>query len=133
MLNHKNDRRLVGKKILVAEDSDHMCAYISKVLTFGGATVLEATDGKEAVKIATAEKIDLVLMDIKMPHMDGIEASRIMKEKGVGPILMASSSYSLLTQAAKEPFLAEGYIEKPFSATVLLEEIIKLLSDKIDN
>ncbi|MBE9504199.1 MAG: response regulator [Proteobacteria bacterium] len=110
-----------------------MCAYISKVITFGGATVLEAADGKEAVKIATAEKIDLVLMDIKMPHMDGIEASRIMKEKGVGPILMASSSYSLLTQAAKEPFLAEGYIEKPFSATVLLEEIIKLLSDKIDN
>ena len=100
MLNYKNDRRLVGKKILVAEDSDHMCAYISKVLTFGGATVLEAADGKEAVKIATAEKIDLVLMDIKMPHMDGIEASRIMKEKGVGPILMASSSHNLLAQAA---------------------------------
>jgi len=100
MKTYKDDRRLVGKKVLVVEDSDHMRAYISKVLAYGGATIIEAENGEDAVEAIKKERVDLVLMDISMPTMGGIEASRRIKKSGGGPILMASSNHTLLERAA---------------------------------
>ncbi|MCB2204607.1 response regulator transcription factor [bacterium] len=67
--------------ILIADDNSEMRSFIAEALTEISATVYEATDGPEAVASARWCKPDLILMDIRMPGFDGIEATRrIMKE-----------------------------------------------------
>ena len=66
----------MAKKVLVVEDHEGIRRMMKLILGFRGYEVLEAHDGREAVKMAVAERPDLILMDIGMPVMDGIDATQ---------------------------------------------------------
>jgi two-component system, response regulator PdtaR len=85
--------------------------------------VLEAGDGQTAVDIARAERPDLVILDIKMPVMDGIEAARRISEERIAPVLIltAYSQRDLVEQAAEAGAMA--YLVKPFQKQDLLPAI----------
>jgi response regulator NasT len=104
-----------GKRILIAEDETIIRMDLRETLEAGGYEVCgEARDGVEAVDLAESLEPDLILMDVKMPRLDGIEAARRILERRAVPIVM-------LTAFGQEELVARavdtgvfGYLAKPF-------------------
>jgi two-component system response regulator (stage 0 sporulation protein F) len=81
------------KKILVADDEMAIRLLYSEELKEEGYEVFTASNGREALDIIDKEPLDLVILDIKMPEMDGIEALRQIKEKKPGLPVLLSTAY----------------------------------------
>ena len=118
------------KRILLVEDNPAAMDVMQKELEFLGYGVILAADGQEAIKAANTESPDLIVMDILMPNMDGLEAvSRIRtdpKTKSI-PILAATAK---AMPGDREHCLASGcdeYIAKPFTHKELDAVVKKLL------
>jgi len=118
------------KRILVVEDNKANMYLIRFILSKAGYEVLEAWSGEEGVERAIQEKPDLVIMDIQLPGIDGLEATRrIRKSKIDGKIpIVALTSYAMVGD--REKALAAGctgYIEKPINPETFMAEIEKFL------
>ena len=117
------------KKVLVVDDELNIRTLVKSMLV-NGYTVLEAENGKEAVRIARSQRPDLILMDILMPEMDGYTACSVIKtdqQTEVIPVVFLTAvGYQLNKELAKQVG-AEGYITKPFTAHGLLDTIGKFL------
>jgi signal transduction histidine kinase/CheY-like chemotaxis protein len=113
------DRR---KVVLVAEDDDLNFSLITRFLSGLDLELLRAENGKEAVEICSSAKIDLVLMDIKMPVMDGLTATRIIKEANPDQIIIAQTAYINDREYAIECGCTD-FIAKPFGMIPLLNII----------
>jgi CheY-like chemotaxis protein len=115
--------------ILVAEDEDSSFMLLQMILIHNKFKVLRAVNGLEAVDLCrTREDIDLVLMDIKMPKMDGLSAARIIRDEKPGLPIVAVTAYAL--KGNRENALEAGcndYLNKPVSIDLLLETIHKLI------
>ena len=86
----------MSKKILIVEDNPQNMKVIMMALRPHGYSLLEATDGEEALEIATREKPDFILMDIQLPEMSGIEAMKRIKEKDErGNPIVALTAYAM--------------------------------------
>ena len=124
----KRVNKIEGKKILLAEDSKFMRTIIAKVLTQNGATVIEAADGKEAVKLHKKHRPDLSLMDINMPVLNGLDA--IAQIKKLQPdskfIILSSSSRKDEILCAKN-LNVSSYLVKPVEAYQLIKRISTVL------
>lgn len=115
-------------KILITEDDttirEGICVYLSE---FNYETI-EACDGREALSKFESDKIDLVILDIQIPFINGLDVLRKIRKKSNLPVL-------ILTAFSDEEFkitafsnLADGYIEKPFSLPVLKARIDALIT-----
>lgn len=106
-----------GKIVLIVEDEESNYFLINRMLKRSGLTLLWAKNGKEAIEVCRTREIDVVLMDIRMPIMDGYEAAQeIKKDKKELPII-AQTAYAL--KGEREKSLAAGcdaYISKPIDA-----------------
>ena len=81
-----------GLKIVIADDEALIRLDLREMLTDAGHTVLgEAADGEEAVELAQRLKPDLVIMDVKMPKLDGITAAGIITERHIAPVLLLTA------------------------------------------
>ncbi len=113
------------RKVLIADDELYIRLLLSSALG-RDYTVLEASDGEEAVNIARSQKPDLILMDVMMPKLDGIGACHILKSdidtKAI-PIIMVSVRTDKLDQDFSKEMGADDYITKPFSTQALLDEV----------
>ena len=116
----------MGKTILVVEDALLNIKLIQEILTYRGDTVFEAANGREGIDLAIEKKPDLILMDIQMPVMDGMEATRLIKAKPATrhiPIV-ALTGYAM--DGDKKRMLeagCDGYLSKPFKIKELLQAI----------
>lgn len=114
------------KQILYVEDNFQNKRLVRKILSAQGYSVLEAEDGHTGVNIARAEVPDLILMDINIPGMDGIEATRRIKsapETAHIPVIALTAN---AMRGDRERFLAagcDGYLPKPISTADLLEVV----------
>lgn len=122
---------LAGKTVLLAEDNPTSRHLARTLLQRAGAQVVEATDGREALAVlaAHADSVDVVLMDIEMPVMDGVAAIRFIRS-GNAPGVDADVPIVALTAHAmtgdRERFLAAGanaYLTKPLDAKSLLATV----------
>jgi len=118
------------KKILIVEDNEKNMYLISFILKKNSYEVIEATNGEEGVELAIKERPDLILMDIQLPGIDGLEAiKRIRASKADGEIpIIALTSYAMTGD--KEKALAAGftgYIEKPIVPETFIAEIEKYI------
>ena len=115
-------------KLLITEDDatirEGICAYLSEF----GYEIIEACDGREALSKFESNKIDLMILDIQIPFINGLDVLRKIREKSNLPVL-------ILTAFSDEEFkitafsnLADGYIEKPFSLPVLKARIDALIT-----
>jgi signal transduction histidine kinase len=119
-----NKRRI----ILVAEDNDINFTLIRNFLSKLNVELLRAENGKVAVDLCYATNFDLVLMDIKMPEMDGYTATRLIKENNPEQIIIAQTAYT----NDRETALANGcddFIAKPFGRDQLLSLINAYIYD----
>lgn len=114
--------------ILVVDDDKHTRMLISAILQNANYTVTTATNGEEALEVMDREHIDLVVLDIMMPKMDGYEFTKIIrKTDNALPILMVTAKY--LPADEKKGFLVgtDDYITKPIDEDKLLMRIKALL------
>ncbi|HEV8635828.1 MAG TPA: response regulator [Chloroflexota bacterium] len=111
-------------RIVIADDESIIRMDLREMLTgLGYLVVGEAGDGVTAVHVAREVRPELVIMDIKMPEMDGIEAARILTEERIAPVLLltAFSQQELVRRAGEAGVV--GYLVKPFGETDLAPAI----------
>jgi AmiR/NasT family two-component response regulator len=112
------------KRIVIAEDEPLTRRDLREMLSnLGYLIVGEAGDGRSAVNLARELRPDLVIMDIKMPEMDGITASRTLTEERISPILLLTAySDRELVEGATDAGVS-GYIVKPFRESEVVPAI----------
>ena len=114
------------KRILVVDDEDHIRDYLAEELTDEGYEVLIATSAPEALKIIEKEELNLVVLDIRMPGMTGVEAlPRILGLKENLPVIL-NTAYSQYQQDFMA-WAANAYVIKSFDLTELKAKIKELL------
>jgi len=108
-------------RVLVVDDEAHVRILLSEVLKMEGFLCIQAVNGKDALAYMEAESVDLVLMDIRMPVMDGMEAFRVMRDTWPEvPVIMTTAFAGVDTAVEAMKLGAYNYISKPFNN----EEII---------
>jgi len=136
MANTENDAGLQPRLpdsnsivILVAEDDDINYFLISEIFKKTPFHLIRAKTGKEAVEACDSHRINLVLMDLKMPVMDGYEATKILKERFPDLPVIAVTAYALSGDYSKiQNSGFDGYIPKPINHKALFEIIEKKIS-----
>lgn len=121
----------VLSKILIADDNEHNLYIARFLLEDAGHETVQVTSGEEAVNTASADNFDLILMDIQMPGMDGIEATKRIKAAGVSAPIVALTAKAM--SGDKEAILAagcDGYISKPFEVEVFVAVVERYLSER---
>jgi two-component system, response regulator PdtaR len=111
-------------RIVIADDESIIRMDLREILTHLGYDVVgEASDGRTALELARKLQPDLVILDIKMPGMDGIEAAEYVTEEGLAPVvLLTAYSEQALIGRAKNAGVA-GYLVKPFRESELMPVI----------
>jgi len=111
-------------RILIADDESIIRLDLKKILeSMGHKVVAEASDGKAAVELARKGELDLAILDIKMPEMDGLDAAKILTQEQICPVLLLTAySQQDLIDRAKEAGVF-GYLVKPFKEADLLPAI----------
>ncbi|MEY2880629.1 MAG: hypothetical protein RLZZ15_3009 [Verrucomicrobiota bacterium] len=116
--------------VLLTDDEPHIRKFVGLILKqLGDVRVLEASNGQEALEVYKRENPDLVLLDVNMPVMEGLEALRLLKE--LDPNCVVIMLTSIMTRASIETALelgAANYIRKDTPK----EEIAKALTETID-
>jgi two-component system chemotaxis response regulator CheY len=118
------------KQILTVDDSASIRQMVSFTLTKAGYQVTEAVDGKDGLGKAGQTKVDLIITDLNMPNMDGIQmitAVRKLPGYGFTPILMLTTESQVEKKDAGRKAGATGWIVKPFNADQLISVVQKLV------
>lgn len=117
-----------GKKILIVEDNALNLMVLKKMLSKYGFVFESAENGSIGVKLALAQPFDLILMDIHMPVMDGIEAAKKIREAGVDtPIIGLSANITRQTMVEALDSGMKAYLTKPYSKEQILEVLAEFL------
>ena len=117
----------MSARILVVEDEDRIRQFLQRGLTFEGYRVESAADGQEALELAREEPPDLVLLDIMLPGMDGVEVCRRLRSASEVPILMLTAKEAIEDRVAGLDAGADDYLVKPFAFDELLARVRALL------
>ena len=111
----------ISRTVLIADDMEEIRLMLKRAMTMNGYSVIEATNGVEAVEAARQKKPDLVLIDLNMPQMDGLKAiEEIRKIKGEQVPILAMTAFD--TYGMKDAAFQVGcneYLSKPLNLTQL--------------
>lgn len=119
--------------ILVCDDEKDIVSALRIYLTAEGYNVLEAFSGAEALEILDEKKVDLVLMDIMMPEMDGMEALRKIRQYGIAvPVLLLTAKGGIADRVSGLNAGADDYLPKPFDMGELTARV-KALARRSDS
>jgi len=124
------DKAPMAKKILIVEDNLDLIDYLQDLLHNLKYDAIVATDGKQAVDMAADQRPDLILMDIVLPEMNGLEAARRIRQKPESCSIPILAVTARVLPQAREQYLQSGctdYISKPFTPKELASRIEKLL------
>ncbi len=114
-------------EILVVEDEKNMQDIIGAYMQKGGHTCLIADDGVEALMILKSHPVDLMVLDIMMPHIDGFSVCKMTREMSNIPIVMLTAKSDESDKLKGYEYGADDYMTKPFSPKVLLAKVNALL------
>lgn len=114
-------------KILIADDDIELRELIGFALRQAGYLVLQAADGVEALRMFDREQPDLVILDVNMPHLSGLEVCRRIRAEASTPIMLLTVRSSEEDQVQGLDMGADDYLTKPFSPRTLLARVRALL------
>jgi DNA-binding response OmpR family regulator len=117
----------MADKVLVVEDDATLLDTLEYNLTRQGYEVFTATDGLLALEVARKEHPDLIVLDILLPKMDGLEVCRVLRREMTVPILMLTARAEEVDRVVGLEMGADDYLTKPFSMRELLARIKALL------
>lgn len=110
-------------KILIVEDEAHMRSFLRTTLTHNGYEAIEAVDGVQALNLGVAPDVSLVLLDLGLPDVDGVEVVARIREKREVPIIVISARHYEFAKIEALDSGANDYVTKPFGAGELLARI----------
>ena len=113
--------------ILIAEDEKGMQTIIADYMKRGGHTCITADDGIDAISILKNNSLDLAILDIMMPHLDGFSVCRMAREMSDLPILFLTAKGTEEDKLRGYGYGADDYVTKPFSPKILLAKVNALL------
>jgi len=122
-------KSLTNKTVLIVEDDLYNAKYLKEILSSIGLNILLVEDGRKAVEISLAQPVDLVLMDIRLPEIDGYEATRQIREHKPKLKIIAQTAYASFDE--KQKAIDAGcndYISKPTNKELLLSLVYKHLT-----
>lgn len=121
-------------KILVVDDEYNIVELVKYNLKSNGYEVKEAYDGKEAIEMALSEKFDLIILDLMLPKIDGIEVCKTIKENNPNiKVIMLTAKSSESDKVLGLNIGADDYITKPFSIKELLARVNAVLRRSNEN
>lgn len=121
------------ERILIAEDEPDIRELIRLALQFNGYEVISASDGAEAVELASNNSFDLIMLDVRMPRLTGYEACRQLRKmestKEVPIVFLSAKGQEAEVDEGLEAG-ADRYILKPFAPIELANEIKQILAER---
>ncbi|MEK7358488.1 MAG: response regulator [Bdellovibrionota bacterium] len=114
-------------KILVVDDFDEMRKALQDILTRDGHSVVAAENGKVARGLFGIAQFDLVISDIQMPHFDGVELLKWIKERATTPVILITGFSHILETEAAFKLGASDFLTKPFRHSEVLDAVRKLV------
>jgi len=125
------EKRLAKERILIVDDEKNIVSSLTSILSDEGYEVSMAGDGVEALELIQKDPPDLVILDIWLPGMDGIEVLKTLKSYNLGVEVLIMSGHGTIDTAVKATKLgAQDFIEKPFSLDRIIESIQNILQEK---
>ncbi len=124
----------MAQKALVADDDPLMRRLCSGVLELAGCQVITARNGREAVELATRELPQVIIMDVVMAEMNGLEALRRLKQAEVTrdiPVIIISGEQDAKIRKESELLNAAMFLSKPFRAARLRKVVLRLMRQPI--
>ena len=106
---------MAREKILVVDDQKEICDLVRDYLELEGYSVIAAYDGEEAIKLYRRHKPVLIILDVMLPKLDGMEVCRQIRSQSTVPILMLSARKGDVDKILGLGLGADDYITKPFS------------------
>ena len=116
-----------AEKILVVDDNKEIVYSISELLKYEGYETLKAYDGMEALDIMERENVDLILLDVMMPKMNGWEVCREIRQTSKVPIIMLTAKSDESDELMGFDLGVDEYITKPFSPKILVARVEAIL------
>ncbi|MCF8483356.1 MAG: response regulator transcription factor [Rhodospirillum sp.] len=113
--------------IALVDDDRNIVTSVSMTLEAEGFKVVTYSDGAEALRGLVAEPVDLAILDIKMPRMDGMELLQKLRERTAMPVIFLTSKDDEVDELLGLRMGADDYIKKPFSQRLLIERIRAIL------
>jgi len=113
----------MARTILVVEDEPTLRETLAEALETDGFHVITAADGREALTRFRADRPDLVLLDLMLPELSGVEVCRILRAESATPIIMLTAKDSELDKVVGLELGADDYVTKPFSLRELTARI----------
>jgi DNA-binding response OmpR family regulator len=113
----------VARTILVVDDEPTLRETLAEALEMDGMRVVTAEDGREALEVFRAESPDLMLLDLMLPQVGGIEVCRIIRRESSVPIIMLTAKDSEIDKVVGLELGADDYVTKPFSLRELMARI----------
>ncbi|MBI2866040.1 MAG: response regulator transcription factor [Chloroflexi bacterium] len=115
------------RTVLLVEDEENLLEALRYSLQREGYAVLAATDGEEALEVARQADPELVILDIMLPKLDGLEVCRILRRESQVPILMLTARAEEVDRVVGLELGADDYVTKPFSMRELMARVRALL------
>ena len=113
----------MAAKILLIEDEEKLARFVELELSYEGYTVVKAFDGRSGCDLALSEDFDLILLDIMLPGLNGMEVLRRIRRKSAVPVLMLTARDSVNDKVSGLDLGADDYVTKPFAIEELLARI----------
>lgn len=113
----------MGTRILIVEDEVKFARFVEMELTYEGYSVTKAFDGRTGLELADSEDFDLILLDVMLPGLNGIEVLRRIRKVSSVPIIMLTARDSVMDKVSGLDLGADDYITKPFAIEELLARI----------
>lgn len=109
--------------ILVVDDEEYVRKLLQRILEDASYGVVTAANGREALEKLTQNKVSLVLLDIRMPELDGFQTLELIRQKYEVPVIMLTGMGEVTTLRDAMALGADDYIKKPFRTTELLARV----------
>ena len=109
--------------ILVVDDEEHVRTLLRRILEGAGYAIITASNGREALNKLARGNIGLVLLDIKMPELDGFQTMASLRKQFDIPVILVTGMSDVPSVIDTLPLDVYDYVAKPFSAPVLLDRI----------
>lgn len=118
-------------RIMIVEDDLAISDMVHESLTKEGYEVMAAYDGEAALQLFDSQRIDLILLDLMLPKIDGMECLKMMRAKSMVPILIMSAKGEDVDKALGLGFGADDYLSKPFSMIELKARVQAIIRRQI--
>jgi DNA-binding response OmpR family regulator len=113
----------MGAKILLVEDEEKLARFVELELRYEGYTVETALNGRTGCELALSEQFDLILLDIMLPELNGMEVLRRIRRSSSVPVIMLTARDSVTDKVSGLDLGADDYVTKPFAIEELLARI----------